>query len=97
MNPTISKRKYDSSEEMSRDFWKIHYERGNTHMRPSESLWLRMHRGDEAASRLWHNQWHLLNAGSGLCWLPSHGPTNRRLFSANVSGQARPAQKTDKL
>lgn len=91
MNLTLSKRKYESAEEMSRDFWKIHYERGTTHIRPNERLWLRMHRDgmDSPASKLWHNQWHLLNTGSGLCWLPSHGPTNRRLFLANVEAHPR--------
>lgn len=83
MNNTISKRKYDSVEEMTRDFSENYYERGTTHVRPSECLWSRMHRDgvNSIAANLWNNQWHLLNTGSGMCWLPSHGPTNRKLFS----------------
>jgi len=76
----LSKRKYYSAEEMSEDFWRIHYAKEKTHKRPNERLWQRMDEDgvESLARKLWHNQWMMLN-GSG-CWIPSHGPTNRRLF-----------------
>ena len=81
VSSVLSKRRYDTAEEMSNDFWKNHYANEKPHKRPSEKLWQKMHEDGvgSVASRLWHNQWRMLNGGG--CWIPSHGPTNRRMFS----------------
>jgi len=81
VSSVLSKRRYTSAEEMAADFWKNHYAKENTHTRPNERLWQRMNKDgvESLARKLWHNQWRMLNGGG--CWIPSHGPTNRKLFS----------------
>lgn len=96
MNPTLTKRKYETHEEMERDFWRIHYQRETTGNRPNERLWERMHEDGigSVAERLWNNQYRMLNGGG--CWIPCHGPTVRRLFPENVEStrEADPTQQS---
>jgi len=87
MNKTLTKRSYKTQDEMSQDFWRIHYASENNTIRPDERLWRRQFDDgpDSDASRLWNNQWYMLNGGR--CWIPCHGPTCRRLFPEDPATQ----------
>jgi hypothetical protein len=89
MNMTLTKRKYESLDEMAKDFWANHSKQDTCHKMPQDRLLELMHRDGQKsiAWNLWNNQWHLLNTNSGRCWLPTHGKTLRRLFPASVKNQ----------
>jgi len=76
----LSKRSYASLDELSLDFWRLHYARPETPRLPSHRLWQRMQSDgpDSLASKLWHNSWNMRNTNSARVWLPDHPAVVRR-------------------